>query len=62
RPRISFNYKEIKYDLPITDPVIPLEFSSIPTRTLRNAYITIGIGEPLNNQHYLFAVMLREIN
>ena len=62
KPRLLFNYKELEYDLPITDPIIPLESSSITPRTLRNAYITIGIGEPYRDQHYFFVVMLREIN
>jgi len=62
KPRLKLSYKESIYDLPITDPLIPLESSSIAPRTLRNAYITIGIGAPYNNQHFVLVVMLREIN
>lgn len=62
KPRLKFNHEGINYNLPITDPLISLSLSSRTPQNLRNAYITIGIGEPYRKKHYIFVVMLREIN
>ncbi len=61
RPKLQFNYKGISYTLPITDPTIPNSNQRKTPRNLENAYITIGIGEKFNNNHYILVVFLKEI-
>jgi len=61
KPRLRFNYRGILYNLPITDLTIPKSNRRIEPRIIENGYITIGIGEEFNNNHYLLVVMLKEI-
>jgi len=61
KPRLMFNHRGIPYNLPIKDVTLPdLNRGKDPT-ILRNAWITIGIGENFEGKHYLLVVMLKDI-
>ncbi|HUU76890.1 MAG TPA: hypothetical protein VMX55_01000 [candidate division Zixibacteria bacterium] len=61
KPRLKFKYKGVDYSLPITDPDIGLAYEPRESKSIRNAYITIGIGEEFNQYHYILVVMFKEI-
>ena len=61
KPRLTFNHRGIHYILPITDITFPDLNSRRDPAILRNAWITIGIGENYKGDHYLLVVMLKDI-
>lgn len=61
KPRLLFNYKGIAYNLPITASNIPILKQKRTLKTIKEGYITIGIGGEFKKSYYIFVVMLEEI-
>lgn len=61
--RIKFTYNNIAYDLPITDPEFLRKKESIKNteEEMNNCYLTISLGEELDNWHYKLIAGVIEI-